>query len=235
MLKDFLNCFKVFFYKVTDYLNCSLFTMFIHSLYLQYCSVFIYLLTSPVLWESRVCQWYGSTMEKSDCLKCMKNGAFQSSLATAIEKERVKHIQFTNVDTDSDVESTEVSIPSLEQLRQIRVDRFKTPFSNNSDALLPTRSPSYSSSTISSSSSSLNVNINPPNTPSTVAGQDIASYSVSTKSMNGILISTVESPRVRLRPLRFRHSIRSPSLAMNSNSFKPVERDTNTEQNISIL
>ena len=238
MLKDFLNCFKVFFYKVTDYLNCSLFTMFIHSLYLQYCSVFIYLLTSPVLWESRVCQWYGSTMEKSDCLKRMKNGAFQSNLPTDIEKEQIKHIQFTNVDTDSDMESTEVSIPSWEQLRQIRVDHFNTLFSNNSDALLPTISPSYSSSTMSSSSSSLNDNINAPNTPSTVASQDIVSYSMSTTSMNDTLISTVESPSVRLQPLRFRHSIKSPSLTMNSNSFKPIERDTpitNTEQNISIL
>ena len=149
-----------------------------------------------------------------------------------------KAYQFTNVDTDSDMESTEVSIPSWEQLRQIRVDRFNTLFSNNSDALLPTISPSYSSITMSSSSSSLNVNINAPNTPSTVASQDIVSYSMSTTSMNDTLISTVESPSVRLRPLRFRHSIKSPSLAMNSNSFKPIERDTpitNTEQNISIL
>ena len=177
-------------------------------------------------------------MEKRDCVKCIKNGAFQSNLATDIEKEQIKHIQFTNVDTDTDVESTEVSIQSLEQLRQIRVDRFKTLFSNNYDALLHTTSPSYSSSTISSSSSSLNVNINTPNTPSTVASQDIASYSMSTTSMNDTLISTVESPCARLRPVRFRHSIKSPSLAMNSNSFKPIERDTpitNTEQNISIL
>ena len=53
---------------------------------------------------------------------------------------------------------------------------------------------------------------------------------------NDTLIYTVESPRVRLRPLRFRHLIGSPSLAMSSNSFKPIERDTpvtNTEQNIS--
>ena len=112
----------------------------------------------------------------------MQNGAFQSSLVTDIEKERIKHIPFTNVDTDRDVERTKVSIPSLEQLRKIRVDRFKTLFSNNSQALLPTTSPSYSSSTISSSSSFLTVNINPPNTPSTVASQDIASYSMSTAS-----------------------------------------------------
>ena len=140
------------------------------------------------------------------------------------------------MDTDSDVQSTEVSIPSLEQLGQIRVDRFKTLFSNNPQALLPTNSPSYSSSTISSSNSSLNVNINPPSTPCSVASQDIASYSMSTTSTNDTLISTVESPRMRLRPLRFRHSIGSPSLAMSSNSFKPIERDTpvtNTEQNIS--
>ena len=57
-------------------------------------------------------------MEESDCLNCMQNGAFESSLATDIEKERIKDFQFTNVDTDSDVESTEVSIPSLEQLTQ---------------------------------------------------------------------------------------------------------------------
>ena len=114
-------------------------------------------------------------MEESDFLRCMQNGAFESSLATDIKKERIKHIEFTNVDTDSDVESTEVSIQSLEQLRQIRVDRFKTLFSNNSQGLLPTTSPSYSSSAISSSSSSLKVNINSPNTPSTVASQGIAS------------------------------------------------------------
>ena len=52
---------------------------------------------------------------------------------------------------------------------------------------------------------------------------------------NDTLISTVESS-VRLRPLGFRHSMGSPSLAMSSNSFQPIERDTpvtNTEQNIS--
>ena len=140
-------------------------------------------------------------MEESDCLTFMQNGAFQSSLVTDIEKEWIKYIPFTNVDTDRDVERTKVSIPSLEQLRKIRVDRFKTLFSNNSQALLPTTSPSYSSSTISSSSSFLTVNINPPNTPSTVASQDIASYSMSTASTNDTLISTVESPRVRPRPL----------------------------------
>ena len=53
-------------------------------------------------------------MEESDCLNCMQNGAFESSLATDIEKERIKDFQFTNVDTDSDVESIEVSIPSLD-------------------------------------------------------------------------------------------------------------------------
>ena len=115
-------------------------------------------------------------MEESDCLKCMQNGAFQSSLATDIEKERIKHIQITIVDTDSDVEYTEVSILSLEQLRQIRVDHFKTLFSNNSQTPLST------TSTISSSSSSLNVNINPSSTHSTVAKQDIASYRMSTTS-----------------------------------------------------
>ena len=31
-------------------------------------------------------------MEKSDCLKCMKNGAFQSNLPTDIVKEQIKHI-----------------------------------------------------------------------------------------------------------------------------------------------
>ena len=168
----------------------------------------------------------------------MQNGAFQSSLATDIEKERIKHIPFTNVDTDSDVERTEVSIPSLEQLRKIRVDRCKTLFSNNSQALFPTTSPSYSSSTISSSSSFLTVNINPPNTPSTVPSQDIASYSMSTTSTNDTLISTVESPRVKLRSLCFRHSVRSPGLTMSSNSFKSIERDTpvtNTEKTLVIL
>ena len=119
-------------------------------------------------------------MEESDCLKCMQNGAFESSLTTDTEKEQIKHIQFTNADADSNKESTEVSIPSLEQLRQIRVDRFKTLFSNNPQALLPTTSPSYSSSTISSSRRSLNVNVNSSNTPSTVVSQDIASYSIST-------------------------------------------------------
>ena len=119
-------------------------------------------------------------MEESDCLKCMQNGAFESSLTTDTEKEQIKHIQFTNADADSKKESTEVSIPSLEQLRQIRVDRFKTLFSNNPQALLPTTSPSYSSSTISSSRRSLNVNVNSSNTPSTVVSQDIASYSIST-------------------------------------------------------
>ena len=99
----------------------------------------------------------------------------ESSLATYTKKERIKHIEFTNADTDSAVESTEVSIPSLEQLRQIKVDLFKTLFSNNSQALLPTTSTSYSSRTISSSSSYLKVNINSPNTLSTVASQDIAS------------------------------------------------------------
>ena len=92
-------------------------------------------------------------MEKSDCLKCMQNGAFQSTLATDIEKERIKHIQITNMDTDSDVECTEVSILSLEQLRQTKVDHFKTLFFNNSQTPLST------TSTISSGSSSLNVNI----------------------------------------------------------------------------
>ena len=57
-------------------------------------------------------------MEESHCLKYMQNGAFYSSLVIDTKKERIKHIQFTNVDTDSDVESTEVSIPSLEQLTQ---------------------------------------------------------------------------------------------------------------------
>ena len=103
----------------------------------------------------------------------MQYGTFQSSLATDIEKERLKQIQFINMDIDSDVEITEMSIPSLEQLRQIRVDRLKTLFSNDSQTLLPTTSPSYSSSTIPSSSSSLNVGIN---TPSTVAIQDNANY-----------------------------------------------------------
>ena len=59
---------------------------------------------------------------------------------------------------------------------------------------------------------------------------------MSTTSTNDTLISTVKSSRVRLLPLHFRHSIGSPSLAMSSNSFKPIERDTpvtNTEQNIS--
>ena len=73
-------------------------------------------------------------MEETDCLKCVQNGTFQSSLATDI-KERIKHIQFTDVDTDSDEESTEVSISSLELLRQIRVDRFKTIFLSSSEAL----------------------------------------------------------------------------------------------------
>ena len=50
-------------------------------------------------------------MEVSDCLKCIQNGAFESSLPTDTEKERIKHAQFTNVDIDGDVESTEVSIP----------------------------------------------------------------------------------------------------------------------------
>ena len=171
-------------------------------------------------------------MEESDCLTFMQNGAFQSSLATDIEKERIKHIPFTNVDTDSGVERTEVSIPSLEQLRKIRVDRCKTLFSNNSQALFPTTSPSYSSSSF------LTVNINPPNTPSTVPSQDIASYSMSTTSTNDTLISTVESPRVKLRSLCFRHSVRSPGLTMSSNSFKSIERDTpvtNTEKTLVIL
>ena len=109
--------------------------MFIHSLCLLYCSVFIYTLTSPLLQGSRVCQWCRSTMEETDCLKCVQNGTFQSSLATDIKKERIKHIQFTDVDTDSDEESTEVSISSLELLRQIRVDRFKTIFLSSSEAL----------------------------------------------------------------------------------------------------
>ena len=48
------------------------------------------------------------------------------NLANDIKNEWVKHIQYTNVDTDSVVKNTDVSIPSLEQLRQIRVDCFKT-------------------------------------------------------------------------------------------------------------
>ena len=67
-------------------------------------------------------------MEKSDCLKCMQNGHFESSLATDIEKELIKHIQFVNVDTDSGVESTEVPISSSEKLKQMKVDWFKTLF-----------------------------------------------------------------------------------------------------------
>ena len=35
------------------------------------------------------------------------------SLATDIKKEQIKHIEYTNGDTDSDVESTKVSVPSL--------------------------------------------------------------------------------------------------------------------------
>ena len=54
--------------------------------------------------------------------------SFPVKLCNDIEKDRIKHIQFTNVDNDSNVESTKVSIQSLEQLRQIRVDHFKTLF-----------------------------------------------------------------------------------------------------------
>ena len=161
------------------------------------------------------------------CLpKVYAEWSFPVKLCNDIEKDRIKHIQFTNVDNDSNVESTKVSIQSLAQLRQIRVDHFKTLFSNDSQTLLPPISPSYSSSTISSSSSYLEVSINPFKTPSTVASQDIASYSMSTASSNDTLTSTVESPSMRIRPLGFRHSIGSPSLAMSSNLFKPIERDT---------
>lgn len=161
-------------------------------------------------------------------VKCVQNGAFESSLATDIEKELIKHIQFTNVDTDSGVKVMKYH-SYYWKLRQMGADRFKTLFYNNSQALLPTASPSYSSSTISCSSSSLNFNINPPkSTPPTVASQDIASFGMSTTSTDDTLTSTVEFPRVRLPPLRFRHSTGSPKLAMSSNYSKLIERDTVT-------
>lgn len=61
----------------------------------------------------------------------MLNRGFESSPATNINKEWIAHIQFTNLDTDSDVENTEISFPLSERLKQMRVDHYKTLFSNN--------------------------------------------------------------------------------------------------------